>query len=411
MTAANGNAVESSRARQTSPDEKNLAGKRVAFVGRLTGMNRKQLRELVREHGGVAADVASGNFDLLVVGEGSSPLTNEVLENEGLADSAASGQIQVLDETGFWQELGLVDHETDARRLYTPGMLAELLSVPIATIRRWHRRGLISSVRNVHKLPYFDFEEVTSARHIAELISSGASPNAIEAKLSRLSGLFPKLERPLTQLQVIAEGREILLRAGSGLIEPGGQRRFDFFSPPQSDEPASEPKVFSLQPLLANRELENLQQPEDFLSLAVEFEDADELASACEVYRSLMIAFGPTADVCFRLAENLFQLGDLSAARERYYSAIELDEELVEARASLGCLLVEQGDFELAISAFRGALDYHTDYPDVLYHLARVLDQTGASQQAEVHWQRFLKLTPESPWAEEARFRLGLSDS
>ncbi len=48
----------------------------------------------------------------------------------------------------------------------------------------------------------------------------------------------------------------------------------------------------------------------------------------------------------------------------------------------------------------------HPDYPDAHYHLARLLDDLGQFGEAEVHWQQFLELAPESPWAEEARIRL-----
>ena len=36
------------------------------------------------------------------------------------------------------------------------------------------------------------------------------------------------MERHLAQLSVIIEGKEVLLRQGDGLIEPGGQLRLDF---------------------------------------------------------------------------------------------------------------------------------------------------------------------------------------
>ncbi len=57
--------------------------------------------------------------------------------------------------------------------------------------------------------------------------------------------------------------------------------------------------------------------------------------------------------------------------------AIELDEDFVEARSNLGCVLEEQGETALAEAAFRGALEYHPDYADAHYHLAKLLD--GAS--------------------------------
>ena len=86
--------------------------------------------------------------------------------------------------------------------------------------------------------------------------------------------------------------------------------------------------------------------------------------------------------------------------------AVELDESFVEARASLGCVLVELDQRDLALSAFRGALDHHAEYPDVHFHLARLLDEMKMGGEATMHWEKFLELAPKSPWADEARDRL-----
>jgi tetratricopeptide (TPR) repeat protein len=107
------------------------------------------------------------------------------------------------------------------------------------------------------------------------------------------------------------------------------------------------------------------------------------------------------------LAELLYQTGDLSAARERYYVAIELDEDFVEARSNLGCVLDELGEAALAQAAFRGALEYHPDYADAHYHLAKLLDRVDRAAEASRHWQLFMNLAPASPWADEARERIG----
>jgi tetratricopeptide (TPR) repeat protein len=114
-----------------------------------------------------------------------------------------------------------------------------------------------------------------------------------------------------------------------------------------------------------------------------------------------------TTEDHFALAELLYQAGDLSAARERYYAAIELDEDFVEARSNLGCVLVELGELGLAEAAFRGALEYHPDYADSHYHLARLLDREGRSAEAACHWRLFISLAPASPWVDEARERVG----
>lgn len=386
-----------------------IASRRVAFVGKLGSMNRREARELVRRHAGTMVDRVDDTVDLIVIGADVLPLgeQSELLE-DWVIEANADGRIQVLNETQFWQELGMVDPDLDIGRLYTPAMLAGLLDLPLSTIRRWHRRGLITPTRQVNKLAYFDFQEVASARRIARLIASGATPQSIETKLSRLAGLYPTLHRPLSQLTVIVEGRDVLLRQGEGLIEPSGQKRIDFDS---LAEPAGEhatSQVLSIHSAAPQVTLEQLATPDEFLRMAIEFEDVDDVDSAIEVYRAMGLAVGPSADACFRIAELLYQKNDLPGARERYYIAIELDESFVEARASLGCVLVELGERELALAAFHGALFHHPDYPDVHFHLARLLDELNQPEQAEPYWHTFLDLAPKSPWAEEARERLGM---
>ena len=92
-----------------------------------------------------------------------------------------------------------------------------------------------------------------------------------------------------------------------------------------------------------------------------------------EVAAARLVSGRFTAEDHFSLAELLYRSGDLAAARERYYAAIELDEEYVEARANLGCVLAEGGEHALAEAAFRGALRYHPDFADARFHLARLL--------------------------------------
>src|SRR5690606_32216673 len=87
----------------------------------------------------------------------------------------------------------------------------------------------------------------------------------------------------------------------------------------------------------------------DLQQAALDHEDRGELAQAAEAYRVMLALEGPTAEGNFALADLLYRMGDLTAARERFYMAIELDEEYVEARGNLGCVLAENGELELAV--------------------------------------------------------------
>jgi tetratricopeptide (TPR) repeat protein len=352
---------------------------------------------------------APSKADLIVIGADELPSNDyEQLLDDSVVEAAGLGALDIINETEFWKRTGIVEADSDAdpAQLYTPAMLAELLEVSIATIRRWQRRGLIKPTRQVNKLPYFDFQEVASARRLARLIESGKSPQVIENKLLQLAQLAPELERPLSQLSIIVEGRDVLLRRGEGLIEPGGQKRIDFDAI-GIDEQVESPDVIHLQSNeLSIDGLNEFSRPEQFIELANQFEDLGESDTAIYIYRAMVFACGPSAESSFRLAELLYLTGQSEAARERYYMAVEMDERYVEARASLGCVLVELGEPEMAVSAFRGALGIHEEYPDVHFHLARLLDDLEQTQESETHWARFLELAPKSPWAQEARERL-----
>ena len=381
-----------------------LYGKHIAVEGRLGSMSQRDFRGLVDSKGGTLVDQTSPQLDLIVVGAES-----------GTASVTRRGaDVDTIQETELWESLGFVEPEHETGRLYTPAMLAELLGVELSTIRRWHRRGLIQPARQFKKLPYFDFQEVASARRIARLISSGNSPARIENQLSEIAKAETLNQRTLSQLSVIVEGKEVLLRQGDGLIEPGGQQvlPFDGFADPAVEFPDVLPIEFGVvaanddESFLLDYDLNAQPSCDELIELAIDLEDDGDLAGAIDCYRSILMSRGPSADISFRIAELLYQMGELSAARERYFNAIELEPSYVEARASLGCILMELGESEMAISCFQGALDQHPDYPDVHFHLAKLLDECGKSEEATEHWEAFLHLAPKSPWAEEGRQRL-----
>ncbi|MDZ4820064.1 MAG: tetratricopeptide repeat protein [Planctomycetota bacterium] len=398
--------------------EPRLNGFRIALVGRLSSMSRRDAQQLIREHGGTPVDKPDGSTHLAVVGDDQLPLLSDLMVGraDDLLDEAAllavqRGELKVIGETELWHRLGLVDSEVHIQRLYTPAMLADLLGIKVEIIRRWHRRGLIKPVREVRRLPYFDFQEVSTARRLAELLAEGISPGDLEKRLAQWADTLPDVQRPLSQLAVIVRGRHLLLKQGEGLIAPNGQRWFEFsdelpgntnsFGP--LDELSERQTILPLGDSPAKEAMTHQAPPEVLVDMAERMEDEGDLHAAADLYRTALAAGGPDASISFALAELLYRLGDVAAARERYFGAIELDEGYVEARANLGCLLAETGQAELAVAAFFGALKYHPDYADVHFHLARSLDELGRRKEALHHWRTFLRLAPDSPWGDEVR--------
>jgi tetratricopeptide (TPR) repeat protein len=328
----------------------------------------------------------------------------------------SSGEVELVGESELWARMGLVESGQGIERLYTPAMLAELLHVPIAAIRQWHRRGAMIAKREVQRLPYFDFEEVRVARKLAQLLAAGCSLAAVNRRLEGLARLLPGVGRPLADPAVVVEGRRLYVRRDEGLSEPTGQLLIDFDgAKPQAMGDADDGGLVAI-PMVGGEALHKPSErergahpyvAEDLRALAAELEGTGQPEQAVEVYRAVLFSGDSTAEDQFALAELLYLGGDLPAARERYYVAIELDEDYVEARSNLGCVLAELGEVGLAEAAFRGALEYHPNYADAHYHLARLLDRANRSGEASCHWQLFMNLAPASPWADEARDRIG----
>lgn len=371
-----------------------LAGERVAIAGPLASMSRSEAARLITQHGGQLAPRPDDETTLLVRGDETDPQQLD----DSLRRNLESGQLVVVDETQLWRRLGLVDDSAGVSRLYTPALLAEMVQVAVRDIRRWHRRGYLVAVCEVRKLPYFDFSELRVARRLADLLHAGLSLAAIDRQMAELVRVVPDVERPLAELALVVEGGRLYLRRGGELSEPSGQLLIDFDAAEnRSEEP---PSVAASMAHHAHPPLEELRH------LAFDLQDDGEPRLALTTLRSVLLSGEATAEDHFLAADLLYQMGDASAARERYFMAIELDDDYVEARANLGCVLMELGDLEWAAAAFRGALERHPDFTDAHYHLAHTLDLLGEPTAAVTHWKMFLNLAPASPWAEEARSRL-----
>ncbi len=367
-----------------------LVGERVAIAGKLTSMSRSDVQRLIVQHGGELVDLGDPALTLVVRGD-------EAPEPGGVPPR--DNPALLVDESQLWRRLGLLDDEAGVSRLYTPGLLAEMVGVEPRVIRRWHRRGYLAAVCEVRKLPYFDFSELRVARRLAELVNSGASQASLDRQIAQLAAACPEVARPLADLTVEVKDVRFFLRRDGELAEPGGQRLIDFDAP----ESLGEEDVPGIAATMSERALPSL---EAIRQEVLDLQDAGEARQALMLLRSVLLSGSATAEDHFVAADLLYQMGDATAARERYFMAIELDDEYVEARANLGCVLMELGDIELAVAAFRGALERHEEFADAHYHLAHALEVQGEESEALAHWESFLRLAPDSPWAEEALERL-----
>ncbi len=76
----------------------------------------------------------------------------------------------------------------------------------------------------------------------------------------------------------------------------------------------------------------------------MELESEGRIREALEWFRVMLGKYGATAELHFQLAELLYREGEIEAARERYYAAIEIDDSFVEARAILDVSFMKPGE-------------------------------------------------------------------
>lgn len=299
------------------------------------------------------------------------------------------------------------------QRLYTVPLMADVLGVPVAAVRHWQRGGLLEPSRRAGALEWFDFQQLVIGRQLARLLSAGFSLRDIDAKLAALSsGNAAAAARAAGR--IVNDGRRLSLRRDNRLLGDGGQMQLGFYTDGLAidDDTVAMPLMrttIPAPPCDAAIVVGINDEPDsaaELLDLAADLESAGEYAEAAEALRAVLQADRPTAHVMFMLAELLYRAGDLTAARERYYAAVELDADHLEARASLGCVLAELGEHELALAALEGVLRQQPDYADAHWHMAGVLTDVGRPDDAQRHLRTFLALAPASPWAKLAREQL-----
>ena len=134
--------------------------------------------------------------------------------------------------------------------------------------------------------------------------------------------------------------------------------------------------------------------------------DDGDLHAAIEAFRIALMLEPRNPEVHFHLGDALYRLQRARAGLERYYAAVELDHDYLEAWTQIGCLHRELGELDSALTAFEIALDVHPDYPDAHFHKAETLSDLGRTAEALPHWRRYLVYDSRGPWAEMARQRL-----
>src|SRR3990172_7440858 len=221
---------------------------------------------------------------------------------------------------------------------YSVRDVGQLLDLSVSQVRSYARAGLLDASRGPRGEYRFSFQDRVLLRTAKGLVASRIPPGKVRRALRRLREQLPA-GRPLSGVQIVAEGDRVLVRAGGRIWNPGsGQSHFNF--------EVSE---------LAEKVAPHTRRGGD----------------------RVRKAGGPVG------AEDWYELGfDLEAVapeepREACRRALELNPRHVDAHINLGRLLHEAKEVEAAEAHYALALEESPANPTALFNRGVSLEDLG----------------------------------
>ena len=274
---------------------------------------------------------------------------------------------------------------------FTRTEFQRLLDVTDKQLNYWERLQLVSP-RKGGAEKFYDFRDLITLRTAKQLIEKGVSANRLRRSLVALNEKLSQVQAPLTELRILANGRDVIVEHDGARLEPiSGQFVLNFDTRELRDKVRVMPE----------------RTAQDWFSLALQYEaDPASRAEAIDAYGRVLSANPSHVDALINLGMLSYDGGDLEKAADCFRRAVALEDDNAVARFNLGSVLEEMGELEEARQHLRLAVRLDAKYADAHYNLAFVCEKLGGGAEAREHWQRYVELDPGSPWCDYARHRL-----
>jgi len=270
-----------------------------------------------------------------------------------------------------------------------------MLGVSEQQLRSWERHGLIPGVAS------FSFSDLIALKTLQKLRENRIPPRKIGRALTALKKKLSDVERPLSELKIVSDGRTIAVQiAGDRMEALTGQMLFNFDTAELASIQALAPKG-GYDRAAAERQAEMYFQQ----GLALE-ESGAPVEQAIEAYKKAVELNSGAAGALVNLGTIYYRQRKYDEAERHYEKAIEVDSNYPLAHYNLGNLYDEQGDLTRAEQHYTIALRLNPHYADAHFNLALLAERRGDFMQAVRHWKNYLKLDGTGTWANIARKQL-----
>lgn len=334
-----------------------LSGRSIFVVGRLPGLTRARLRDLLAARGTRLLSGIAPSADVVCVAHSSA----ETRLRDGRLNLApeVAGRCLLISELSFRRLLGLLPPLPDEDRSTDEADLARRARLSSATVVALSLYDVLQPVEGL-----FSYGDLIAAREVGRLLAIGLPLGAIvdATFVLRRSG------RGLsdTRLKEAAWG-EMLQEVAGRSARLNGQYELPW--------------------------VEQASNADALFAEAEQLELSGDLPSAERVYRGLLQADRQDPVLPFNLGNVLDRQGRREEAAHAYLQALARDPSFVDAWVNLG-VVREATDPATAERYYAGALTLEPNNPLALFNLALILTQQGSLDRALPLWKRYLATKP-----------------
>jgi tetratricopeptide (TPR) repeat protein len=284
--------------------------------------------------------------------------------------------------------------------LFTRSEIARLLRLTPTRLRTLDKAGVVSPSGRRRGRRAYTFEDVIQLRTAQGLLERNVRLRDVTRAVTALRRTLPAVSRPLAELRIVSDGRNVVVHTEQGAFEPlTGQMVLDLQVRRLRDD-----VVRILRPS-AGRDRARTAC-ELYLQASQLDEDPATMDGAEQLYRRA-VELDPWLTIAYTNLGNIrFRQRDPEGAEALYRKALDLDPRQPEAQYNLGYLTLERGHAEDSIPFFLGALEADPKFSDAYFNLAMAYEQAGQADKAQPFWRSYVDLEPHGTWSEIARRHL-----
>jgi tetratricopeptide (TPR) repeat protein len=265
-----------------------------------------------------------------------------------------------------------------------------ILEISSRQLFGWEKAGLIPSRQT------YTFQDLGQLRTLRALREDDVSAASIRHSIVAMQAVAG-MANPLVEATLVRTGtRSLAFRCEGAMVDPIRRQLLFDFERGEGHAAQSAPA-----PLRRPGAPHAPATPELFYA-AVQAEESGDKNRAIALYEQILARDPAYAPAYINLGTLFFHMRRYGRAEELYRRATVADPGYTLAFFDLGNVLDELERPEESIAAYMRAVQLAPRYADAHYNLALAFERKGQLRAALRHWQAYVRLDRNGPWADHA---------